>query len=36
MGCGGIEIADRVFTLGKHFRVYRHSGRRIVPVLMPG
>ncbi len=28
-------IGDRVFTLDKHFRVYRHSGRRVVPVLMP-
>jgi predicted nucleic acid-binding protein len=26
---------DRVFTLDKHFRVYRHSGRRVLPVLMP-
>ena len=28
-------LGDRVFTLDKHFRIYRHSGRRIVPVLMP-
>lgn len=28
-------IGDRVFTLDKHFRVYRHSGRRVVPVLIP-
>lgn len=28
-------IGDRVFTLDEHFRVYRHSGRRMVPVLMP-
>jgi len=28
-------LGDRVFTLDKHFRVYRHSGRRVVPVLMP-
>ncbi|MGJ3241633.1 MAG: type II toxin-antitoxin system VapC family toxin [Opitutales bacterium] len=28
-------IGDRVFTLDKHFRIYRHSGRRMVPVLMP-
>ena len=28
-------IGDRVFTLDQHFRVYRHSGRRVVPVLMP-
>ncbi len=26
---------DRVFTLDEHFRVYRHSGRRVVPVLIP-
>ena len=29
-------IGDRVFTLDEHFRIYRHSGRRVVPVLMPG
>lgn len=29
-------MGDRVFTLDEHFRVYRHSGRRVVPVLMPG
>lgn len=29
------NIADRVFTLDCHFRTYRHSGRRVVPVLMP-
>ena len=28
------EIGDRVFTLDQHFHVYRHSGRRVVPVLM--
>ncbi len=28
-------IGDRVFTLDNHFRIYRHSGRRVVPVLMP-
>lgn len=28
-------IGDRVLTLDRHFRVYRHSGRRVVPVLMP-
>lgn len=28
-------IGDRVFTLDEHFRLYRHSGRRVVPVLMP-
>lgn len=28
-------IGDRVFTLDAHFRIYRHSGRRVVPVLMP-
>lgn len=28
-------IGDRIFTLDKHFRIYRHSGRRVVPVLMP-
>ncbi len=28
-------IGDRVFTLDRHFRTYRHSGRRVVPVLMP-
>lgn len=28
-------IGNRIFTLDKHFRIYRHSGRRIVPVLMP-
>jgi predicted nucleic acid-binding protein len=26
---------DRVFTLDQDFRVYRHAGRRVVPVLMP-
>ena len=30
------DIGERVFTLDKHFRFYRHSRRRIVPVLMPG
>ena len=30
------ELGDRVFTLDEHFRIYRHSGRRVVPVLMPG
>lgn len=29
------RIGDRVFTLDEHFRIYRHSGRRVVPVLMP-
>ena len=29
------EIGERVFTLDEHFRIYRHSGRRVVPVLMP-
>jgi len=29
------DIGDRVFTLDKHFRIYRHSGRRMLPVLMP-
>jgi predicted nucleic acid-binding protein len=28
-------VGRRVFTLDNHFRLYRHSGRRIVPVLMP-
>lgn len=28
-------IGDRVFTLDKHFRIYRHSRRRLVPVLIP-
>ncbi len=28
-------IGDRVFTLDEHFRLYRQSGRRVVPVLMP-
>jgi len=28
-------IGKRVFTLDDHFRRYRHSGRRLVPVLMP-
>lgn len=28
-------IGDRVLTLDHHFRVYRHSGRRVVPVRMP-
>lgn len=28
-------IGDRVLTLDSHFRIYRHSGRRIVPLLMP-
>lgn len=30
-----LGIGDRVFTLDEHFRIYRHSGRRVVPVLMP-
>ncbi len=29
------DLADRVFTLDAHFRTYRHSGRRVVPALMP-
>ena len=29
------DLGDRVFTLDKHFRLYRHSGRRVTPVLMP-
>ena len=28
-------LGDRIFTLDDHFRIYRHSGRRVVPVLMP-
>lgn len=28
-------LGDRVFTLDHHFRIYRHSGRLKVPVLMP-
>lgn len=28
-------IGDRVLTLDGDFKVYRHSGRRVVPVLMP-
>jgi predicted nucleic acid-binding protein len=28
-------IGQRVLTLDDHFRLYRHSGRRVVPVLMP-
>lgn len=28
-------LGERVFTLDGHFRIYRHSGRRVVPVLMP-
>ena len=29
------DLGDRVFTLDQHFTLYRHSGRRVVPVLMP-
>lgn len=29
------DLGDRIFTLDLHFKIYRHSGRRIVPVLMP-
>lgn len=29
------EIGSRVFTLDHHFRIFRHSGRKTVPVLMP-
>lgn len=29
------DIGDRVFTLDQHFHIYRDSGRRMVPVLMP-
>ncbi len=28
-------IGARVFTLDSHFRIYRQSRRRVVPVLMP-
>jgi len=28
-------LGDRVLTLDRHFRTYRHSGRRVVPVSMP-
>lgn len=28
-------IGDRVLTLDGDFKIYRHSGRRVVPVLMP-
>jgi len=28
-------LGERVFTLDQHFRIYRHSGRRVIPVLMP-
>lgn len=28
-------LGDRVFTLDKHFRIYRRRNRRAVPVLMP-
>jgi uncharacterized protein len=28
-------IGKRVLTLDEHFRAYRHSGRRRVPVIMP-
>ena len=28
-------IGSRVFTLDGHFNTYRHSGRRVLPVLMP-
>lgn len=27
-------MGDRVFTLNGGFKIYRHSGRRVVPVLM--
>ena len=26
---------DRVFSLDAHFSIYRHSGRRIIPVILP-
>lgn len=29
-----IGAGDRIFTLDQHFRIYRHSGRRAIPVLM--
>ena len=29
-------MGDRVFTLDRHFRIYRRNHRRVVPVLMPG
>ncbi len=28
-------LGDRVFTLDRHFRIYRRRSRRAVPVLMP-
>ena len=29
------NLGNRVFTLDSHFKVYRHSGRRIIPTLIP-
>jgi predicted nucleic acid-binding protein len=28
-------IGSRVFTFDRHFQIYRHSGRRVVPLLLP-
>ena len=28
-------IGTQVFTFERHFEIYRHSGRRIIPLLMP-
>lgn len=28
-------MGDRILTLDEHFRIYRHRGRRVIPVLMP-
>lgn len=30
-----IGMGRQVFTLDEHFRIYRHSGRRVVPVITP-
>ena len=30
-----IQIGTHVLTIDRHFQVYRHSGRRVVPVMMP-
>lgn len=28
-------IGERIFTLDRHFRIYRQKSRRVVPVLIP-
>jgi predicted nucleic acid-binding protein len=28
-------LGERVFTLDRHFKIYRQRGRRVVPLLMP-